>query len=505
MAPPQGDDGEVGGLDDASGDLDAALYRHLFEDLGTAIAVYEVITDGDGEAVDCRFLRVNGAFEECTGLDAGTVEGEPFSAASTDIGGAGFIERCGEAALEGETVSFEQHADQPNRYYDVTAFPLGEGLFAATFADATERRRRNRRIEQYEAVLSDMNDGVVILDGEYCIEYVNPPMCRFFEQSLGEFRGRHLFDDFGGIARNASTLGRLERTLDGLFAEPTGGTDSVTVELPLHLPTGKTTVQVHCSRLELDSGPKAVLIVKDITEHKHRKRELARTTERLDSFASRMAHELRNPLTVMSSRLTLARESGDPEHYEYLERSLNRMERLIDDLLVLAADGEVPIETVPIDLGALASVCWDVIRSPAVSIKIDTDTRIVADEDRLRQLLENLFRNAVEHGSTGRRHGSAVADTRDTAAQAQKDDGGVTVTVGDLEDGFYVEDDGCGIHEHERAAMLEQGVTDIAHGTGLGLTIVRETARAHGWTLTVGESDSGGARFEFRGVDRQDR
>jgi len=501
MVPPQGDDRDVGDVDvvdDGSDNLNAALYRRLFEESDTGVAVYESITDGDGEAVGCRFLAVNEAFEECTGLDAGRVGGERFSAVCPGVERSGFLEQCGEAALDGGRVSFEQYAEGLDRYYDVTAFPLGEGLFATTVVDATERREREHMVELYESILADMNDGVVVLDAEYRIEYANPPVCRFFELSLDKFRGRHLFDDFGAVVGNATTFGRLERKLDGLFAEPAGGPNSVTVELPLHLPAGETTVRVYCSRFELENDQKAVLIVRDITDRKRRQRELARKNERLDSFASRMAHELRNPLTVMSSRLALARESGDPEHYEHLERSLNRMERLIDDLLVLAAEGEVPVETVPIDLDAVATVCWDVIRSPTESIEIDTDARIMADEDRLRQLFENLFRNAVEHGSTGRRSPDADGEDSEHA-------GGVTVTVGDLRDGFYVEDDGCGIPEHEREAMLEQGVTNLAHGTGLGLTIVRETARVHGWTLTVGEGDSGGARFEFRGVDRQDR
>ena len=52
--------------------------------------------------------------------------------------------------------------------------------------------------------------------------------------------------------------------------------------------------------------------------------------------------------------------------------------------------------------------------------------------------------------------------------------------------------------------MFERGVTDLAHGTGLGLTIVREMARTHGWSVAVTEGADGGARFEFRGVKYAD-
>jgi signal transduction histidine kinase len=74
----------------------------------------------------------------------------------------------------------------------------------------------------------------------------------------------------------------------------------------------------------------------------------------------------------------------------------------------------------------------------------------------------------------------------------------VHVTVGRTGDGgFYVADDGPGIPEDQREAVLEYRHTTSAEGVGLGLAIVREIAEAHGWGIAVGESDAGGARFEF--------
>nr|WP_281362342.1 ATP-binding protein [Natronomonas salina] len=102
-----------------------------------------------------------------------------------------------------------------------------------------------------------------------------------------------------------------------------------------------------------------------------------------------------------------------------------------------------------------------------------------ADPDRLRHLFENLYGNAVEHG----------------AADA-------TVTVDPLDGGFFVADDGPGIPEDERDAVLEAGYTTARSGTGLGLAIVRRIAEAHGWTVDVREGADGGARFEFTDVDR---
>jgi signal transduction histidine kinase len=76
----------------------------------------------------------------------------------------------------------------------------------------------------------------------------------------------------------------------------------------------------------------------------------------------------------------------------------------------------------------------------------------------------------------------------------------VTVRVGALDPaagpGFFVADDGPGVPEAERERVFEYGHSTTAEGTGFGLAIVEEVATAHGWTVTLGETDDGGARFE---------
>lgn len=104
---------------------------------------------------------------------------------------------------------------------------------------------------------------------------------------------------------------------------------------------------------------------------------------------------------------------------------------------------------------------------------------IDADEPYLRHLFRNLLENAVEHGGPD-----------------------VTVTVGELDDGFYVADDGPGIPTDERDAIFEEGYTTAGDngGTGLGLAFVRKLAEVYEWDVTVAESEEDGARFEFRNV-----
>jgi len=73
----------------------------------------------------------------------------------------------------------------------------------------------------------------------------------------------------------------------------------------------------------------------------------------------------------------------------------------------------------------------------------------------------------------------------------------VTVTVGTLPDGFYIEDDGPGIPADEREDVFDAGYSTTEDGTGFGLSIVEEIADAHGWEIRAAEGSNGGVRFEI--------
>ena len=227
---------------------------------------------------------------------------------------------------------------------------------------------------------------------------------------------------------------------------------------------------------------KGYAIYTDITDRKERERELARRNERLDEFASVVSHDLRNPLSVAHGRLELARETGEKEHFDAIEDAHNRMTELINGLLTLAKQGELVGERRPVNLSTVAAAAWETVSTEPARLRVDDDVIVEADSAALRRLLENLFRNAVEHGTT--------QDGRDGAEP-------LSVSVGALDGGFYVEDDGVGVPEDERETVFQSGVSS-AGGTGFGLTIVEEIAAAHDWRVTLTESDAGGARFEFR-------
>jgi signal transduction histidine kinase len=232
------------------------------------------------------------------------------------------------------------------------------------------------------------------------------------------------------------------------------------------------------------------IIIRDITDQKHReqdleetKRTLEQSNERLEQFASTVSHDLRNPLSVAQGHLELARAEAEAEdeQLDAVKSAHERMEALIDDLLTLARQGDVVEEAGSIDLATLAETTWQNVATADATLTVETEQTVCADSSRVKQLLENLFRNAVEHAGQG-----------------------VTVTVGELADGFYIADDGRGIPIEKHGDVFDAGYSTAYEGTGLGLVIVKDIAEAHGWEITVTDGEQSGARFEFTGVDFAD-
>jgi signal transduction histidine kinase len=221
-----------------------------------------------------------------------------------------------------------------------------------------------------------------------------------------------------------------------------------------------------------------ILLLHDVTEDRQREQELKRQNERLEEFASVVSHDLRSPLSVASGRLKLARTDCDTEHLDAIEQAHTRMNTLIDDLLALAREGKQVSETEQVDLGTLFEVCWRNVDTAEAAIHTEIEGTIQADRSRLQQLLENLLRNAVDHGGEN-----------------------VTVTAGQLDDGFYIEDDGPGIPKADQDDVFEAGYSTSEEGTGFGLNIVKEIVAAHDWEIRVTESADGGARFEITGME----
>ena len=209
---------------------------------------------------------------------------------------------------------------------------------------------------------------------------------------------------------------------------------------------------------------------------KRREQQLARKNDRLEGFASMVSHDLRNPLQIARGHAELV---SDGEHIESVIAALDRIETIIENILTLTRDKHLDVNETPVAVDTVARTAWRDLGPATATLDIEDMAPIAADRSYLRQLFENLFQNALDHGGNS-----------------------VTVHVRETEDGFAIGDDGPGIPPEQRAVVFERGVTADSGGTGFGLAIVRAIASAHGWSVSITESDLGGARFVFDNVSR---
>ncbi|WP_053947135.1 GAF domain-containing protein [Halolamina sediminis] len=332
-------------------------------------------------------------------------------------------------------------------------------------AEADLRRQR----DSFEALFENIPGAAVsyeMIDGEPIVRRVNGAFERTFGYDADEIEGESL-DEY-------IVPSETETEADS-YNEQLANGERVQTEVERDTADGTKHFLLQVTPLEVgEANAPGYAIYSDVSERREREAELRRQNERLDQFASVVSHDLRNPLNVASGYLDLVRETGDLGKLDNAEDALDRMNHLVTDLLTLAREGQDVGETQRIDLDAVARQAWNHVATDGASLAVDADGTMDADPDRLIELFENLYRNAVEH------------------AGAEP-----TVTVGTLPDreGFFVADDGPGIGDD--VDPFDTGVTTSDEGTGFGLPIVESIAEAHGWSVSITESEDGGARFEF--------
>jgi PAS domain S-box-containing protein len=341
-----------------------------------------------------------------------------------------------------------------------------------------------------DTVVENIRDGLLVLDRDDEFVEINSVARSYLDLESERVVGRQVDDVLSAYPQLRETV-----------ADATGNESEVRVRTS----DGERFFHVQVTPLT-DHREELIgrqVLIHDVTDRVERQRELERQNEQLDRFAGVVSHDLRNPLNVASGRLELLSQRVDDENgdLEAIERSHRRMERLIDDVLALAREGQTISETERVSLPAVADAAWKNTETGDATLAVETDVELDADGDRLRRLFENLFRNAVEHGSTGNQNSSSSGDATEHAGSSPIIEVGTVLDSGSVDAvGFYVADDGPGIPPGERERVLEDGFTTDEDGTGLGLSIVASIADAHGWSVDVTESESGGARFEIRGV-----
>ncbi|AJF27451.1 ATP-binding protein [Haloarcula sp. KBTZ06] len=220
-------------------------------------------------------------------------------------------------------------------------------------------------------------------------------------------------------------------------------------------------------------------ITQDITDQKERERLLRQQNERLRKVALLAAHELRNELQVSTGHLSQV--EADDEHIDAVERSIDQLSGIVDKVVSLASSDSPAFEP---EQQWLSTVVWDVWSSlslEAASLEVTSDRRLLADAESMRLFLEILLSNAVEHGGPD-----------------------VAIRVGATSSGFFVADDGPGVDVSPPERVLEAGYASEKQNSGFGLYIANRIAKEHGWSLSVDDSEAGGARFTVTDVERPD-
>ena len=328
-----------------------------------------------------------------------------------------------------------------------------------------------------EKVIHNVRDGMIVVDADDAIVESNPAARRMLgaDESLV---GRTM----GEVLAISDTLDVYEE----LTEEVTSAERTVTFgQLYLHL---ESTPIID----DRDRHVGWLFLIQDVTEQKRRERDLEQQIEKLDQFASLVSHDLRNPINVAAGYIQQTKATGDLDHLDKVEEATERMEVIIQDVLALAREGQDVTDPGAVSVAAIARNAWSNVDTAGASIEIPDDATIVADGTRLQRLFENLFRNAIEHGTETDSPNHPVPDELTITVGVERESEAVLT--------LSVADDGVGIPPDAREQVFEDGYSTGDEGTGLGLAIVEQIAGAHGWKVIVTESDDGGARFEISGV-----
>ncbi|ELY98833.1 multi-sensor signal transduction histidine kinase [Natrialba chahannaoensis JCM 10990] len=399
-----------------------------------------------------------------------------------------------------------------------------------TIAIRGQLEQQERTLHRYERLVKTAGDGIFVLDGSGHVMTVNDAFVEMTGYSREWLLGEHislLFDD--------QTIEHATETVQSLVE---ADRRSATIEVPLETKTGSyVTCEAQIAVLDRPSGDGTnndsgsasgsgtdsggdidtatdtgtdttitiggtVGVLRDITERKQNERRLRKQNERLDAFARIVSHDLRNPLGIAQGYLDLIDETGSLEHLPTAQRSLDRMEAIIHDVLAIARDGTWASDTERVDLETVAREAWEHVSTGEATLTLTETTTFMADRSRLLRVFENLFRNAIEHGCPN-------GETDELAMRVgvlefeSSDQRRLSIAGGDEQTGdpcgFFVADNGSGLPDDLAANddLFDPSISSATDSLGIGLWIVREVATGHDWQVTARESEAGGARFEF--------
>ncbi|WP_455209977.1 ATP-binding protein [Kaarinaea lacus] len=375
------------------------------------------------------------------------------------------------------------------------------GSLVKSFADMTQRlaaardqaERSQQQVERersyLRAVLGRLSSGVLTLDHERKLRVANNAANQILEVDLEKTLGKKL----PSIAQSASNLKEFVEMINkNLVSKDKEWREEVVVKKK----GGNKTLMCQGAVLPGIKGMKRgyVVVFDDVTTLVKAQRDAA-----WGEVARRMAHEIKNPLTpIQLSAERLRRKYLDkmpPEDAELLERStrtiieqVRSMEEMVKAFSEYAR--VPPIEFQPLHFDALVSEVLDLYQAEDIGTRIVADFQtniplLEADAGRMRQLLHNLIKNAIE--ST-----QGVPEAKITVTLATIESGGSTL----LE--LRVKDNGKGIPESFLSSLYEPQTTSKSKGGGLGLAVVKRIVEEHSGVTFAENNIEGGASVVVR-------
>lgn len=358
------------------------------------------------------------------------------------------------------------HWDEPRAWVRLALLVT---LSALAWVLADRRERTSRRVEQIAAVLSN---AVAVGDRNGKTTYANPA----FTELSGLGVERVLGDNWQDFATSPDHTQVLE-----VWRRFTAG-ESGPIEAWFRRTDGtEVWILARAARMVDRTGEDEgfVAVYTDITELKRTQQELLAARDAAlagvaarEELLSRASHELRTPLNAIVGFAELLSTDGpDGEFVRHIQEAGGRMLRLVEDLLGVARPA--PTATGPV---ADLRETWDGLlhglgplldeHPHRVVLDATEPVRVPADPDRLRQIRENLVRNALVHGRS------------DVVVHATSTPSGVRISVRDF---------GPGIPASRREQVLEPFIRldGCGDGTGLGLTLAHRLVEAMGGTLSI--------------------
>ena len=405
------------------------------------------------------------------------------------------IARGTSAVAEGD---YEQQLPLPRQDDELAFLVASFNTMTRRIAQARDAAARSQQAVEtqrtyLESVLGRLSSGVVAFDAEQRLRTANPAAM----QILGL--------DPAGTA--GLTLTEIETAQPGLAP----WTEAVRAHLPaaqdwrqevtLQRPAGRQTLLCRGSALPLpdSDGRGHVMVFEDITTLITAQRNAA-----WGEVARRLAHEIKNPLTPIQLSAERLRHKllpkADPQDAGLIDRSTRTIVTQVEAMKAMVNDFSDYARTTqgrqePLEFDRLVQEVLDLYRSggsAALQAALETPHTLVrGDATRLRQVLHNLIKNALE-ALEGRADPQVTVATRHRPGASAN--GGPTEGAGVVE--LSVTDNGPGFDTDIQERMFEPYVTSKPKGTGLGLAIVKKIIEEHGGIIGA-ENTGGGARIRI--------